>query len=63
MFGAEEYEGPHQVYSHASRVRRKLVAALGEEAEPWVATVPKQGVKLDLAANLVTRVERAEKAA
>jgi hypothetical protein len=63
MFGADEYEGAHQVYSHASRVRRKLAAALGEDCGEGVATVPKEGVKLDLAANLVTRVERAEKAA
>jgi helicase len=58
MFGAEEYEGAHQVYSHASRVRGKLAAAVGKDGGGWVATVPREGVKLDLEASMVARVER-----
>jgi DNA-binding response OmpR family regulator len=48
LFGAEEYEGAHQVYPHVSRLRRKLRGAAGPEAEGWIVTLRGVGVRLAL---------------
>lgn len=48
LFGAEEYEGPHQVYPHLSRLRCKLRQVAGEQADKWLVTLRGVGIKLDL---------------
>ena len=53
LFGAEEYEGPHQVYAHLSRLRAKLRDAAGQDAEKWLVTLRGVGIKLDLPADRV----------
>ncbi|MCX7599633.1 MAG: DEAD/DEAH box helicase [Armatimonadetes bacterium] len=48
LFGAEEYEGPHQVYPHLSRLRAKLREVAGEQTDDWLVTLRGVGVKLNL---------------
>ena len=47
MWGDETFVEPAQIYSHRSRLARKLGAAT-ERGEQLVRTIPKRGLMLDL---------------
>jgi DNA-binding winged helix-turn-helix (wHTH) protein len=55
LWSHERLVEPGQMYSHASRLRSKLRAALDEEPD-FLRTVPKRGLCLDLAPGEVTIV-------